>query len=195
MGHDLHLCLAIAGLHNVKNALAAATCALAAGVDADAVVRGLKAFVPVKGRSRALMLQRDGQIQTLVDDTYNANPDSVRAAIDVLADLPGPRLLVLGDMGEVGADGARFHAEAGQYAQARGIDHVLTLGVLARHVADHCAGARHCATLDELNAVVRTTAASVSSILVKGSRFMRMERVIAALQDGVHNEKEAVHAH
>jgi UDP-N-acetylmuramoyl-tripeptide--D-alanyl-D-alanine ligase len=195
MGHVFNVRLAVAGRHNVKNALAAATCALVAGVGVEAVVRGLEGFVPVKGRSRALVLQRDGREQTLVDDTYNANPDSVRAAIDVLAELPAPRLLVLGDMGEVGAEGARFHAEAGQYAQARGIEHVLTLGVLARHVADHCAAARHCATLDELNAAVQTTAASVSSILVKGSRFMRMERVITALQDGVHNEKEAVHAH
>ncbi len=89
------------------NALAAAACALAAGAPLDAVVQGLEAFVPVKGRSRALQISHGGRGITVVDDSYNANPDSVRAAIDVLADLPAPQLLVMGDMGEVGDAGPR----------------------------------------------------------------------------------------
>src|SRR5690606_11652129 len=98
---DMTCTLRIAGRHNVRNALAATACALAAGVPLDAVQRGLEAFEPVGGRSRAVALQIDGRVVTLVDDSYNANPDSVRAAIEVLATLPGPHLLVLGDMGEV----------------------------------------------------------------------------------------------
>lgn len=111
--------LRVAGWHNVKNALAATACALAAGCPLEAVARGLEAFEPVKGRSQVKALQRGGRAVTLVDDSYNANPDSVRAAIDVLATLPGPRWLVLGDMGEVGDQGPAFHAEVGRYAADR----------------------------------------------------------------------------
>ena len=191
---ELRYRLSIAGRHNVKNSLAAAACALAAGVDARAVERGLEAFVPVKGRSRALTLNMDGRVITLVDDTYNANPDSVQAAIDVLADLPGPRLLVLGDMGEVGSDGPRLHAEAGRYAQACGIEHMMTIGVLARHTSDACAGALHFETMDALQAGVNALLSTTNSVLVKGSRFMRMERVIDALLACNHPLKESAHA-
>ncbi len=112
--------LHIAGRHNVRNSLAAVACALAAGVPLAVIAQGLEAFEPVKGRSRALAVELAGRTVTLVDDTYNANPDSVRAAIDVLAELPGPRLLVLGDMGEVGDQGPQFHAEVGEHARQRG---------------------------------------------------------------------------
>jgi UDP-N-acetylmuramoyl-tripeptide--D-alanyl-D-alanine ligase len=178
MGVELHYRLAIAGRHNVKNSLAAAACALAAGISAEAVVRGLEAFLPVKGRSRAVALQVRGHECTLVDDTYNANPDSVRAAIDVLAELPGPRLLVLGDMGEVGQQGPMFHAEAGRYAQAKGIEHLMALGELTRSAVAEFAGARHFETVDALNAAVLAELPALGSVLVKGSRFMRMERVV-----------------
>ncbi|MBI2746207.1 MAG: UDP-N-acetylmuramoyl-tripeptide--D-alanyl-D-alanine ligase [Burkholderiales bacterium] len=181
MGQDLRYQLAIAGRHNVKNSLAAAAAALAAGVSAQAVVAGLQAFSPVKGRSRALALAVQGRAVTLVDDSYNANPDSVRAAIDVLADLPGPHLLVLGDMGEVGHQGPQFHAEAGRYAQARGIEHLCTLGELAAVAANACDGAQHQSSMDDLIRVVQDTLPQVRSVLVKGSRFMRMERVVDAL--------------
>ncbi len=194
LGVELRYRLSIAGRHNVKNSLAAAACALAAGADARAVERGLEAFRPVKGRSRALVLNIDGRASTLVDDTYNANPDSVQAAIDVLADLPGPRLLVLGDMGEVGCDGPQLHAEAGRYAQSRGIEHVMAIGVLARHTSDACTGARHFETMDALQAGVRALLPTTNSILVKGSRFMRMERVVDALLAHSHTLKESAHA-
>ncbi len=185
MGHDLHYRLAIAGRHNVKNSLAAAAAALSAGVPAHHVVAGLQAFQPVKGRSRAIPLAVKGREVTLVDDTYNANPDSVRAAIDVLADLPGPHLLVLGDMGEVGHQGPTFHAEAGRYAQARRIEHLLTVGEMAQVAASVFEGAQHFGTPEALIDTLLDILPHVRSVLVKGSRFMRMERVIDAMADMV----------
>lgn len=181
MGQDLHYRLAIAGRHNVKNSLAAAAAALAAGAPLSAVVDGLQAFVPVKGRSKAMLLAVQGREVTLVDDTYNANPDSVRAAIDVLVDLPGPRLLVLGDMGEVGHQGPMFHAEAGRYAKARGIEHLLTLGTLAEVAAHAFDGSQHFATVEDLIGRLLDELPHVRSVVVKGSRFMRMERVVDAM--------------
>jgi UDP-N-acetylmuramoyl-tripeptide--D-alanyl-D-alanine ligase len=168
--------LQVAGRHNVRNALAAAACALAAGVPLEAVVRGLESFEPVKGRSRALGVQLGERTLTLVDDTYNANPDSVRAAIDVLAELPGPRLLVLGDMGEVGDQGPAFHAEVGDYARERGIEQLFTHGDQA-----HGMKGRHFAGIDALTAAVLQALPKTESVLVKGSRFMKMERVVEAI--------------
>jgi UDP-N-acetylmuramoyl-tripeptide--D-alanyl-D-alanine ligase len=181
LGQDFAFRLRIAGRHNVKNALAAVACALAAGVSVDAVVQGLERFTPVKGRSRAVALHSADRVRTLVDDTYNANPDSVRAAIAVLAELPAPRLLVLGDMGEVGEQGPAFHTETGAEAKASGIEHFFAMGTLARHAVDAFAGAQHFDSIDALNAAVLQQLPQVNSVLVKGSRFMRMERVVEAL--------------
>jgi UDP-N-acetylmuramoyl-tripeptide--D-alanyl-D-alanine ligase len=181
LGQTLSFRLHIAGRHNVKNALAAAACALSAGVAAEMVVRGLETFVPVKGRSRALALTLSDRVRTLVDDTYNANPDSVRAAIAVLAELPAPRLLVLGDMGEVGEQGPAFHSEAGAEARTAGIEHFFATGDLARSAVAVFPGAQHFAAMEDLQAAVRECLPQVNSILVKGSRFMRMERVVDAL--------------
>ncbi len=194
LGHSFQFTLHIAGRHNVKNALAAAACALAAGVPVAAVVRGLESFEPVKGRSRALAIPVAGRLRTLVDDTYNANPDSVRAAIDVLAELPGPRLLVLGDMGEVGDQGPAFHAEAGRYAAARGIDHLFATGALGRLASEAFAGARHFESVDDLNNAVLAQLPHVESLLVKGSRFMRMERVVDAVRASLPTPQEPSHA-
>ncbi len=178
--------LRVAGWHNVKNALAATACALAAGCPLEAVARGLEAFEPVKGRSQVKALQRGGRTVTLVDDSYNANPDSVRAAIDVLATLPGPRWLVLGDMGEVGDQGPAFHAEVGRYAATRGIDALWTAGAAsAAAAAAFGPAARAHASVAELIAALGPAthaAPEAASIVVKGSRFMKMEQVIAALQ-------------
>jgi UDP-N-acetylmuramoyl-tripeptide--D-alanyl-D-alanine ligase len=181
LGCALNFRLHIAGRHNVKNALAAAACALSAGVAVEAVVQGLEAFVPVKGRSRAVALHFADRTRTLVDDTYNANPDSVRAAIAVLAELPGPRLLVLGDMGEVGEQGPAFHTEAGIEALASGIEHLFAIGELAKFAVADFPGAQHFDSIDALNAAVQKLLPEVNSLLVKGSRFMRMERVVEAV--------------
>jgi UDP-N-acetylmuramoyl-tripeptide--D-alanyl-D-alanine ligase len=125
-----------------------------------------------------------------VDDTYNANPDSVRAAIDVLAELPGPRLLVLGDMGEVGDQGPQFHAEVGQYARERGIEQLFTLGEQARAMRG-----RHFADIESLDAAVTAGLGSAASVLVKGSRFMRMERVVEAIQLHSRQQQEGKDGH
>jgi len=178
----LHTQLHIAGRHNVGNALAACACALAAGVPLPIIAQGLSRFVPVKGRSRAFGIQCAGRHITVVDDTYNANPDSVRAAIDVLAELPAPRLLVLGDMGEVGTQGPEFHQEVGVYAAQKGLDHLLCLGDLAVHTATACgAHAQHLSDIEALNQRVIQQLPQLGSVLVKGSRFMKMERVIEAI--------------
>jgi UDP-N-acetylmuramoyl-tripeptide--D-alanyl-D-alanine ligase len=138
----------------------------------------------VKGRSKLHRLARAGATLTLVDDSYNANPDSVRAAIDVLASLPGPRWLVLGDMGEVGAQGPAFHAEVGGYARRRGIESFWTAGTLcADAAAAFGPDARHFDSVEALLAALGD-APQAASALVKGSRFMRMERVVAALLQG-----------
>jgi UDP-N-acetylmuramoyl-tripeptide--D-alanyl-D-alanine ligase len=179
----------IAGRHNVKNALAASACALAAGLPLTAVAQGLIAFEPVKGRSRAVVLHTSGTDITLVDDTYNANPDSVRAAIDVLAELPAPRLLVLGDMGEVGNQGPEFHAEVGAYAVECGLDALYTLGDLSAHAASAFGTAKHFGDMDSLLATVTSQMGAFQSVVVKGSRFMKMERVVEALLQG----SEAIH--
>jgi UDP-N-acetylmuramoyl-tripeptide--D-alanyl-D-alanine ligase len=166
--------LAIPGLHNVRNALAAAACAHAAGISAANIGEGLTSFRPYAGR---LQVKKASSGATIIDDTYNANPDSVRAAIDVLASCPPPTVLVLGDMGEVGSQGAEFHREVGAYARAKGISSLLALGQATRDAVDAFgAGGRHFEELEELIPNVNG-----KSILVKGSRFMKMERVVAAL--------------
>ncbi len=171
--------LAIPGLHNVRNALAASACAHAAGIPVEAIGEGLTAFRPYAGR---LQVKRALSGATVIDDSYNANPDSVRAAIDVLAAAPGPTLLVLGDMGEVGEQGPQFHAEAGGYARSRGVGGLYALGELARHaVAGFGAGARHFESHESLASAAIDAATGGATVLVKGSRFMRMERVVAVL--------------
>ncbi|MDT7837222.1 UDP-N-acetylmuramoyl-tripeptide--D-alanyl-D-alanine ligase [Aquabacterium sp. OR-4] len=182
-----------AGRHNVRNALAAAAATLAAGAPLAAVLAGLEAFRPVSGRSQASRLMLGGRSVTLVDDSYNANPDSVRAAIELLASLPGPHWLVLGDMGEVGDEGPAFHAEVGALARALGIHTLWTAGPLCAHAAQaygqasadsstRGAAARH---FNDAAAVVAALdeAPACGAVLVKGSRFMRMEQVVRALRD------------
>lgn len=185
--------LRMPGRHNVKNALAAAACALAAGCPLDGVVRGLEAFEPVKGRSQLKAAQVHGQAVTLIDDTYNANPDSVRAAIDVLSQLPGPRWLVLGDMGEVGSQGPLFHREVGLYAKEKGIEMLWAAGAMSADAAAAFSGARHFDTVAELLATLGE-APACASVVVKGSRFMKMEQVVAALVASPSQEGNPPHA-
>ncbi|MFT5533619.1 MAG: UDP-N-acetylmuramoyl-tripeptide--D-alanyl-D-alanine ligase [Burkholderiaceae bacterium] len=165
-----------AGQHNVRNALAAITCALGIGIGTEAIIRGLAAFAPVSGRLQRKQAVNGAQV---IDDSYNANPDSVRAAIDVLAQAPSPRVLVLGDMGEVGNDGRKYHEEVGAYARGRGVQHLLTMGVLAQHSGSAFgAHAKHFSDIAALQQALDTIATPDSTILVKGSRFMHMERVV-----------------
>ena len=171
---EAHATLAIPGLHNVRNALAAAACAFAIGIREKIISEGLGAFRPYTGR---LQVKNAIGGATVIDDTYNANPDSVRAAIDVLAACPAPTALVLGDMGEVGEQGADFHREVGAYARQKKIGSLYALGEATRHAVEAFgSGGRHFDSIDSLLAVIQAR-----SILVKGSRFMKMERVVAAL--------------
>ena len=176
--------LAMAGQHNVRNALAAAACTLAAGAPLAAIRDGLQSFKAVKGRSALQTAVWQGRRITLIDDSYNANPDSVRAAIDVLAELPGTSWLVLGDMGEVGEQGPAFHQEVGAHAADQGLAALWTAGAAARDAATaYGAGARAFDTVADLIGALKD-APQVQNILVKGSRFMKMEQIVAALQSG-----------
>ncbi|MDD5247627.1 MAG: UDP-N-acetylmuramoyl-tripeptide--D-alanyl-D-alanine ligase [Rhodocyclaceae bacterium] len=181
--------LAVIGLHNARNALAATAAATAAGASLDAVRRGLESFRAVKGR---LQLKRGLAGATVIDDTYNANPDSVGAAIDVLASFPGRRILVLGDMGEVGAKAGQYHDEIGGHAKSMGLERLLALGDYAEAAAHNFgAGAGHFARVEDLIAALRPELGSGVTVLVKGSRFMRMERVVAAIEEDPLNRRDA----
>ena len=167
------------GRHNVSNALAAIAGATAAGASMDAAAAALSAFRPIRGR---LNPRAGVNGATILDDTYNANPDSVKAAIAVLANAAGAKWLVLGDMGEVGNQGPAFHREIGEYARAAGVDRLLTVGTLATYAVEAFGeGGEHFpdqdALVHELNVALRPG----TTVLVKGSRFMVMERVIARL--------------
>lgn len=187
----LQFTLRIAGRHNVKNALAAIACTQAAGVSPATIAQGLEAFEPVRGRSMSVPGAVGAYRFTLIDDTYNANPDSVKAAIDVLAAMPAPRMLVLGDMGEVGDRGPQFHAEAGSYAKAAGIEGLCTLGEMSKLASTGFGAGRHFSDVVHLNRELRAVAKNYNTVLVKGSRFMRMERVVNALQDNAQEKSEA----
>ena len=178
------------GAHNAHNALAASAAALAAGVSLDAIRRGLEAFEPVKGRLQVKQATLGALAGArVIDDTYNANPDSARAAVDVLATQPSPRVLVMGDMGEVGDEGPAFHREVGAYAKERGIDALYTLGDASRDMAAAFgASAHHACGVEQLvDALAAAGYGPTATILVKGSRFMQMERVVALLTAPVTN--------
>ena len=185
------------GLHNASNALAAAAVALAANLSLKNIQNGLEVFSPVSGRMQSSQLNAQC---TLIDDSYNANPDSVRAAIDALKQTRGASWLVLGDMGEVGEQGPAFHHEVGVYAAQQGIDQLFAIGeqsqlavqgfneIKQKNQLD--SRAKHFAELDNLQADLAlalktkcTESAEKIHILIKGSRFMRMERVVKALQE------------
>jgi UDP-N-acetylmuramoyl-tripeptide--D-alanyl-D-alanine ligase len=174
--------LHVPGVHNVRNALAACAAAHALRVPWQAVMRGLAEFEGAKGRLQSKPCRGGG---VLIDDTYNANPDSTRAAIAVLAAKPGTRVLVLGDMGELGAEGRSLHEAVGVAAREAGIDRMLTLGKLsAAAAAAFGAGGRHFRDIDELCAALEGMLGRDLTVLVKGSRFMRMERVVWRFIDG-----------
>ena len=171
--------LPLPGRHNVMNALAASAVSLAAGANLASVKRGLESLSPVAGRFTVHSLP--GGI-TLIDDTYNANPESLQAALEVLTLSDDDSWLVLGDMGELGTTAARLHAAAGRKARAAGVTRLYGLGELAAHaVAAFDGPGAAFATLDELLDVLRAELSGPLHILVKGSRSMRMERVVAAL--------------
>jgi UDP-N-acetylmuramoyl-tripeptide--D-alanyl-D-alanine ligase len=173
---ELRVLLQVPGEHNARNALAAATAALALQVPLATIVQGLEGFGGVAGRLQRMQALHGA---TLIDDTYNANPASMHAALEVLAQAPGKRIFVLGDMGELGADAAQFHQEIGIAARELGIERLFALGELsAGAVREFGAAAQHFADIEELKAVLDKELDAQTTVLVKGSRFMKMERVV-----------------
>ena len=182
------------GSHNVRNALAASAVAIAAGISLEIIKEGLESFAPVNGRMQAKKIDPN---HTLIDDSYNANPDSVRAAIDALKQSGNVSWLILGDMGEVGNQGPEFHREVGAYAAEQGVAKLFALGEQCQFAIKGFEGvaknttaskAIHFSDMDSLIAQLRDALHAQSTgsnqhlnILVKGSRFMRMERVVQAL--------------
>jgi UDP-N-acetylmuramoyl-tripeptide--D-alanyl-D-alanine ligase len=175
--------LQVPGEHNVRNALAASAAALALHVPTEKITTGLNRFGGVAGR---LQRKTTKQGAILIDDTYNANPASLHAALAVLARASGRKILVLGDMGELGPDAAHFHAEIGVEARSLGIQALLALGDLSAYAVDEFGeGAKYFKRIEDLLSELDLQLDSDCTLLVKGSRFMKMERVVqhcAALQ-------------
>ncbi len=184
----LQLALPLPGRHNVMNALAASAAALAAGAHLDDIKEGLEAMTPVAGRLNMRIGLRGAHV---LDDTYNANPASLRAGLDVLAACAGEKWLVLGDMGELGSDTADLHVQAGRQARAAGIDRLFTIGVQSRGAAQAFGAAAHFDSPEALITALRDALHAGVSVLVKGSRFMHMERIVEALLNGNGNGTES----
>lgn len=195
---DIEINLSTPGKHSISNAMAAASVALGLGVDLSDVKAGLEAFVPVSGRLQSKMTQKGVRI---IDDTYNANPYSVKAAIDVLANFPGSTIFVMADMLELGPDTEKLHYEMGSYAKLKGIKHLLGLGPLTQHaVRGFGENAQHYTDkkslmhdLLKMNDLLNlresaktsmgedTAPLGTATVLVKGSRGMKMEEVVSTL--------------
>ena len=184
-GGAIEVKLQAPGIHNIYNALAAAAVAVALSIDPQSIAAGLESFRGVRGR---LQKKTGRHHALLIDDTYNANPDSVRAALGVLAAAKGKKILVLGDMGELGNSAIGLHRTIGRDARQAGLDQLLTFGELSAYAAEEFGtGARHFNSLDELAGVAESLLAEDVTLLVKGSRFMRMERIVQRLeQPGEH---------
>ena len=175
--------LTVPGQHNVCNAVAAAAIALEFGASVDDIRLGLLEMQAVQGRMNLHQLSDDFK---LIDDTYNANVESIKAGIDLLANYPGKRILILGDMGELGSDARSYHQEVGEYAEQRQIDDLLTIGVLSQSTSEAFAQIRGCQAnhfsqrdklISQLQQILKEEQQQVS-ILVKGSRSAHMEHVV-----------------
>jgi len=178
-GGEFRVQLVLAGLHNRRNALAAITAAHVLGIDMEAMAAGLAEIRPVPGRLCPVAARNEVR---LIDDSYNANPESVIAAMGVLSDAPGRRYLVLGDLAELGSDGAGLLKELGTRARGFGLDGLYTLGDMSRHAsAAFGAGGEHFEEFQDLLAALTGLLCPGDTVLVKGSRSARMERVVAAL--------------
>ncbi|HEY8518437.1 MAG TPA: UDP-N-acetylmuramoyl-tripeptide--D-alanyl-D-alanine ligase [Gammaproteobacteria bacterium] len=179
-GVELAVRVPLLGRQNVANALAAAAAARAAGATAAEIAAGLARATAVRGRLRPLKGLRGAVV---VDDSYNANPGSVRAALDYLAERPGKRILVLGDMAELGAEGPKLHREVGAYAASR-CDELVAVGALAAEAARAFgSGARECADIDAVRQAIEPELGPGVTVLVKGSRVMQLDRLVEALED------------
>jgi UDP-N-acetylmuramoyl-tripeptide--D-alanyl-D-alanine ligase len=171
--------LNVGGRHNVRNATAAAAAAMQAGATLDDVVRGLAAMQPVSGRLQPARTRHGAR---LIDDSYNANPSSMRAGIDVLTRLPGKPWLVMGDMGELGDHASDSHVDIGNYARQCGVQRLFAVGPLSRLAVEaYGAGAAWYPDTQSLARAVDEELAADITLLIKGSRSNRLERVVAHL--------------
>ena len=179
-GQSQPVSLALAGQHNIQNAVCAASCALAAGISLEHIAQGLLDMQPVAGRMQ-FKDRLDGV--TIIDDSYNANPGSVKAAIDVLAMQTGRRILVLGDMAELGEEASAYHADVGRYAKAKAIDCLLSCGTESQHAsAAFAANAQHFNEQTALIDYLSRTAKAGDVVLIKGSRSSAMDVVVEQLE-------------
>lgn len=171
--------LPLLGRHNVMNALAATSVALGAGLSLDVIIKGLACIESVPGRQQLLTGLNGSRI---INDTYNANPSSLRAGVSVLVEFPGKRYLALGDMGELGNDATQMHKEAGLDARQQGVDRLYAVGELAQHACQGFAeGAQWYEQQEELIEALQQELDQDVTLLVKGSRRMHMERVVEAV--------------
>ncbi|MGN2426583.1 UDP-N-acetylmuramoyl-tripeptide--D-alanyl-D-alanine ligase [Klebsiella electrica] len=174
--------LPLPGRHNIANALAAASLAMAVGADLNAVKAGLAQLQAVPGRLFPITLAEN---QLLLDDSYNANVGSMTAAVQVLSEMPGYRVLVVGDMAELGTESEACHRQVGEAAKAAGLDRVLSTGVLSAEISRASGVGEHLSDKASLVARLRELTAEhkIITILVKGSRSAAMEEVVRALQE------------
>lgn len=185
---NIETTLQMAGEHAVHDAAAAAAAAMAAGVDLGSIARGIAAFKPVKGRGRMHFFE-NGTL--LIDESYNANPDSMRAAIDVLAQMPSPRILVIGEMGELGDKSDAYHREIVHYARSKGIERLLSIGEKFRSVySEFGENSEFFESREALCSAVQQCLISPCSLLVKASHYMRLDLVVdAALSQNAMTDK------
>ncbi len=176
---DVPVKLGVSGRHNLANALAASACALAAGASLANISAGLEKVTPVQGR---MEFRSGSNGARVIDDSYNANPGSVCAAIDTLAGFAGERVLVLGDMAELGEGAAQMHRDVGSYAQQKGIDRLLAVGPCGLHtVSGFGVGGTHFSDKAALIKALLLDLGADATVLVKGSRSAAMEEVVQAL--------------
>ena len=165
---SLNVNLSMIGLHQVDNALAAAACAIALGIESDVIKKGLENTLPEKGRLELIELENF----KILDDSYNANPESMKAAIDCIGNFSGEKVLVLGSMGELGMDSKKLHQEIGDYVRQSKIDHLLTIGEDAKEYQGQ--------QFEDINSIFKSiqTNHQGSTILIKGSRMMRLNELV-----------------
>ena len=177
--------LKVPGVHNVRNALAATAAAVALRIGTNAIAAGLEKFSGIGGRMQRKKARHGA---TLIDDSYNANPSSLRVALKVLAQNSGKKILVLGDMGELGDDSVKLHIEAGAEARHMGVDVLLAMGELTVHTVNEFGpGAYHFEHSQDLLTALDKQLDANCTVLVKGSRFMHMERVVQGMSEQGHN--------
>lgn len=189
-GGEIEIQCRVAGLHNVLNALAASSLAFAAGVSLENIAKGLADFSSVKGRLQSVCTPLGG---TLIDDTYNANPGSFEAAIEVLASVGGLKVLVMGDMGELGENASVLHEQIGQLARKKGIDRLFAVGNLSQYaVKGFGKGAQLYETKAALLEDLVPLLAPQMTCLIKGSRSASMETVVQALLEAHNNHNQTI---